>query len=110
MTPAGVEPATFRFVAQRLNHCATAVPFHSIVRMENLLTRKVEVSCQVLSTRVCVCLCVCVCVCVLFEDAFSVEFCVELNRRMTERRKTAKNLEVSIHGLIAFLYRRFCGG
>jgi len=26
MTPAGIEPATFRFVAQLLNHCATAVP------------------------------------------------------------------------------------
>jgi len=26
MTPAGIEPATSRFVAQRLNHCATAVP------------------------------------------------------------------------------------
>ena len=26
MTPAGIEPATFRCVAQHLNHCATAVP------------------------------------------------------------------------------------
>ena len=26
MTPAGIEPATSRFVAQYLNHCATAVP------------------------------------------------------------------------------------
>ena len=26
MTPAGIEPATFPFVAQHLNHCATAVP------------------------------------------------------------------------------------
>jgi len=26
MTPAGIEPATFLFVAQRLIHCATAVP------------------------------------------------------------------------------------
>jgi len=26
MTPAGIEPTTFRFVAQHLNHCATAVP------------------------------------------------------------------------------------
>ena len=26
MTPAGIEPATFRFVMQRLNHCVTAVP------------------------------------------------------------------------------------
>jgi len=25
MTPAGIETGTFRFVAQRLNHCATAV-------------------------------------------------------------------------------------
>ena len=27
MTPSGIEPSTFRFVAQHLNHCATAVPF-----------------------------------------------------------------------------------
>ena len=26
MTPGGIEPTTFRFVVQRLNHCATAVP------------------------------------------------------------------------------------
>ena len=26
MTLAAIEPATFRFVAQHLNHCATAVP------------------------------------------------------------------------------------
>ena len=26
LTPSGIEPATFRFVAQHLNHCATAVP------------------------------------------------------------------------------------
>ena len=25
MTPSGIEPETFRFVAQHLNHCATAV-------------------------------------------------------------------------------------
>jgi len=31
MTPSGVEPATFRFVAQHLNHCATAVPGVRIV-------------------------------------------------------------------------------
>ena len=27
LTPSGIEPATSRFVAQRLNHCATVVPF-----------------------------------------------------------------------------------
>jgi len=27
LTPAGIEPATFRFVARHLNHCATAVPW-----------------------------------------------------------------------------------
>ena len=28
LTPAGIEPATFRFVAQHINHCATAVPIY----------------------------------------------------------------------------------
>ena len=28
MTPSGIEPATFRFVVQHLNHCATAVTHH----------------------------------------------------------------------------------
>jgi len=26
MTPSGIEPMTFRFVAQHLNHCATTAP------------------------------------------------------------------------------------
>ena len=26
MTPAGIEPTTFRFVAQHISHCATAIP------------------------------------------------------------------------------------
>ena len=33
MTPAGIEPATFRFVAQHLNHCATAVPIWAVRTM-----------------------------------------------------------------------------
>jgi len=41
--PAGIEPATFRFVAQHLNHCITAVPlsfaipmlFRSVLRRED---------------------------------------------------------------------------
>ena len=42
MTPAGIEPATFRFVAQHLNHCATAVPnlilyFSKTLGLSNLL-------------------------------------------------------------------------
>jgi len=32
LTPAGIEPATFRFVAQHLNHFATAVPLESLRR------------------------------------------------------------------------------
>jgi len=34
LTPAGIEPATFRIVAQHLNHCATAVPKCSMCRDE----------------------------------------------------------------------------
>jgi len=29
LTPAGIEPATFRFVTQYLNHCAAAVPLYN---------------------------------------------------------------------------------
>jgi len=32
MTPFGIEPATFRFVAQYLNHCANAVPYYIITK------------------------------------------------------------------------------
>jgi hypothetical protein len=32
MTPSGIEPVTFRFVAQYLNHCATAVPTLTVYR------------------------------------------------------------------------------
>jgi len=28
VTPYGIEPATFRFIAQHLNHCATVVPIY----------------------------------------------------------------------------------
>jgi hypothetical protein len=37
MTPSGVEPATFRFVAQHLNHCTTTVPdlFRGINNLKN---------------------------------------------------------------------------
>ena len=31
LTPAGIEQATFRFVAQHLNHCATLVPTPNII-------------------------------------------------------------------------------
>jgi hypothetical protein len=31
MTPSGIEPATFWFVAQYLNHCATAVPHFRLI-------------------------------------------------------------------------------
>jgi len=31
MTPAGIEPATFRFVAQHLNHCVTGLPRYADV-------------------------------------------------------------------------------
>ena len=36
MTPAGIEPATFRFVAQHLNHCATTVPDVCVLLVNNL--------------------------------------------------------------------------
>ena len=42
LTPAGIEPATFRFVAQHLNHYATAVPRILEMQMENKLMDKTK--------------------------------------------------------------------
>ena len=39
LTPAGIEPATFRFVAQHLKHCATAVPTISWRSLVNFRSR-----------------------------------------------------------------------
>ena len=36
LTPAGIEPATFRFVAQLLNHCATVVPIIFLYLKQNV--------------------------------------------------------------------------
>ena len=38
LTPAGIEPATFRFVEQHLNHCATAVLTFMLILPDNRKT------------------------------------------------------------------------
>ena len=43
MTPSGIEPATFRFVAQHLNHCATAVPYCNKKEAEMFLLTSKEI-------------------------------------------------------------------
>ena len=35
-TPAGIEPATYRFLAQHLNHCAPAVPNQSVSQSDGI--------------------------------------------------------------------------
>ena len=40
MTLGGIEPATFRIVAQHLNHCATAVPQKALSTTQQLLFGK----------------------------------------------------------------------
>jgi len=39
VTPAGIEPATFLFVAQHLNHCATAVPIFKLLFQQILIIK-----------------------------------------------------------------------
>ena len=48
LTPAGIEPAAFRFVAQHLNHCATAVPTPCIL-LFNPLKAELNPICHLLA-------------------------------------------------------------
>jgi len=50
MTPSGIQPATFRFVAQHLNHCSTAVTkiLIQVISLEWLVLVCVVVKCLVL--------------------------------------------------------------
>ena len=54
LTPAGIEPATFRFVAQHLNRCATAV--HQtiksfLIELKNTVTEDSKNNQQLYNTR-----------------------------------------------------------
>jgi hypothetical protein len=42
MTPSGIEQATFRFAAQHLNHCATAVPHYLLSKVHKLRTEQLK--------------------------------------------------------------------
>ena len=42
MTPSGIEPVTFRFVEQHLNHCATAVPVKSVLNQKYKFGSKID--------------------------------------------------------------------
>jgi len=51
MTPSGIEPATFRFVAQHLNHCATAVPFLVLYQLVYMFITRLKVLVNERTTR-----------------------------------------------------------
>jgi len=57
MIPSGIEPAPVRFVAQHLNHCATAVPIYLHSNIHNV--KKLAQSCHLLLA--CITRCVYVC-------------------------------------------------
>jgi len=49
LTPAGIEPATFRFVAQHLNHCVTVVPHNTEIHLHNHYCHGKAISIHILS-------------------------------------------------------------
>ena len=62
LTPAGIETATFRFVAQHLNRCVTVVPHIAVCRYGKFIALVIcGRKCNSDPGYVCVCVCVCVC-------------------------------------------------
>jgi hypothetical protein len=53
MTPSGIEPATFRFVAQYLNHCAT-ISGPRLYQTTDIKTVRITCTCDVFKASVCV--------------------------------------------------------
>jgi hypothetical protein len=52
MTPAGIEPTTFRIVAQYLNHCATAEGPQGAIKYLTIFQLRAEIqSREILNTR-----------------------------------------------------------
>jgi len=55
VTPSGIQPATFRFVAQRLNHCAIVVPIIMYllkICVEDLTKRQESLSVYYINTNI----------------------------------------------------------
>ena len=50
MTPSGIEPATFRFVAEHLDHCATAIPNKDVwaQTFQKLVHTKYKMNCKIM--------------------------------------------------------------
>jgi len=83
MTSSGIEPATFRFVAQHLNHCAIAVPHIYIY----------------IYIYMCVCVCVCVCVYQITRNAvIDTVYSSLRNVKAVETRRILSALHVTTIG------------
>jgi hypothetical protein len=73
MTPSGIEPATFRFVAQYLNHCDTISGPHMHVCMY------VCTYVYVLFNYVCMCVCVMRYVCIYVSIYVCMYACIHIH-------------------------------
>ena len=77
MTPAGIEPSTFRFVAQHLNHCATAVPHNYEVLLK--ISENLNIPRKPLALRTCAARCL-----LLYLSTVSQPTCVFISTRVSE--------------------------
>jgi len=82
LTLAGIEPATFRFVAQHLNHCTTAVPLCDIHQMK---LKKLIMYTECLS----VVKCVCECMCKHFRISLKPFICTTIAHKLSSSTSTA---------------------
>jgi len=69
MTPAGIEPATFRFLARHLNHCATAVPLKLRLQFKIIKWPITVIIIKILLSEIHV---LQICVCVYLKNKYGV--------------------------------------
>jgi len=87
MTPAGIEPATFRFVAQHLKHCATVVPQLHKYRTSKIKSISVQTQLKAIYYTE-----LCVLACLLSSSGSQLEFktCWERNMRYVSTQNAIK--------------------
>jgi hypothetical protein len=90
LTPSGIEPATLRFVAQYLNHCATAVPRTFYLGPRKLVVFPLKPAVLLGTTLTNQIIIIIIIIIIIYIQG--------IHKRMVQFQKLTRNLFLALHG------------